>query len=70
MRYLVSAMLGDRDDVGRMPAGMLIPTLGLIVVGLALTVAAGPIFAYSERAAAEILDRGQYIGAVLEGAGR
>ena len=60
----------DRDDVGRMPAGMLIPTLGLIAVGLALTVAAGPIFAYSERAAAEILDRGQYIDAVLGGAGR
>ncbi len=57
----------DRDDVGRMPAGMLIPTFGLIAVGLALTVAAGPIFAYSERAAAEVLDRGQYITAVLGG---
>jgi multicomponent Na+:H+ antiporter subunit D len=46
---------------------MLIPTFGLIAVGLALTVAAGPIFAYSERAAAEVLDRGQYITAVLGG---
>jgi multicomponent Na+:H+ antiporter subunit D len=55
----------DRDDVGRMPAGMLIPTGALIVVGLVLTVAAGPIFAYSERAAAQVLDRGQYISAVL-----
>ena len=57
----------DRDDVGKMPIGMLIPTGALIAVGLALTVAAGPIFAYSERAAAEVLDRGQYISAVLGG---
>lgn len=56
----------DRDDVGRMPVGMLIPTGALIVVGLVLTVAAGPIFAYSERAAAQVLDRGQYIAAVLK----
>ena len=55
----------DRDDVGRMPVGMLLPTGALIAVGLALTVLAGPIFAYSERAAAEVLDRGQYISAVL-----
>ncbi|CDO09415.1 Na+/H+ antiporter subunit D [Mycolicibacterium cosmeticum] len=56
----------DRDDVGRMPVAMLIPTGALIVVGLVLTVAAGPIFAYSERAAAQVLDRGQYISAVLK----
>ena len=56
----------DRDDVGRMPVGMLIPTGALIAVGLALTVFAGPIFAYSERAAAEVIDRHQYISAVLK----
>ena len=55
----------DRDDVGRMPMGMLAPTGALIAVGLALTVFAGPIFGFSERAAAEVLDRGQYITAVL-----
>lgn len=55
----------DRDDVGRMPVGMIAPTMGLIAVGLALTVAAGPIFGYSDRAADEVLDRGQYISAVL-----
>lgn len=55
----------DRDDVGRMPVGMLIPTGALIAVGLTLTVLAGPIFGYSERAADEVLDRGQYISAVL-----
>ena len=46
--------LADRDDVGRMPVGMLVPTGALIAVGLTLTVFAGPIFGYSERAA----DRG------------
>ncbi|QRY53527.1 Na+/H+ antiporter subunit D [Mycolicibacterium septicum] len=60
----------DRDSVGRMPMGMLAPTGVLIAVGLALTVAAGPIFSYSERAAAEVLDRGQYISAVLGGDAR
>jgi multicomponent Na+:H+ antiporter subunit D len=60
----------DRDSVGRMPVGMLAPTGALIAVGLALTVAAGPIFSYSERAAAEVLDRGQYIAAVLGGGPR
>ncbi|GLP77770.1 Na+/H+ antiporter subunit D [Mycobacterium antarcticum] len=55
----------DRGDVGQMPVGMLIPTGALIAVGLALTVFAGPIFAFSERAAAEVLDRGQYVSAVL-----
>ena len=59
--------LADRDDVGRMPIGMLVPTGALIAVGLMLTVLAGPIFAYSGRAADEVLDRGQYITAVLGG---
>ncbi|OMC38253.1 Na+/H+ antiporter subunit D [Mycobacterium sp. GA-1841] len=60
----------DRDSVGRMPVGMLVPTAALIVVGLVLTVAAGPIFGYGERSAAEVLDRGQYISAVLGGSPR
>jgi multicomponent Na+:H+ antiporter subunit D len=55
----------DRDDVGRMPVGMVAPTLALLGVGLALAVAAGPIFGYSERAAAQVLNRNEYITAVL-----
>lgn len=63
---------GDQDDVGRMPTTMIAPTAALIVVGLGLTVLAGPIFAYSERAAGEVLDRSHYISTVLprDGAGR
>ncbi|WP_029110760.1 Na+/H+ antiporter subunit D [Mycobacterium sp. URHD0025] len=60
----------DRDSVGRMPVGMLIPTAALIAVGLMLTIAAGPIFGYAERSAAEVLDRGEYISAVLGGSSR
>ena len=60
--------LADRVDVGRMPVGMLVPTGALIAVGLTLTVLAGPIVAYSDRAAAEVLDRDRYISAVLGGA--
>ena len=57
--------VAERDDVGRMPVAMLAPTGALIAVGLLLSVLAGPIFAYTERAASEVLDRGQYITAVL-----
>jgi multicomponent Na+:H+ antiporter subunit D len=55
----------DRDHVGRMPFGMVAPTGALIIVGLMLTVLAGPIFTYSQRAAAEVIDRDQYIIAVV-----
>jgi multicomponent Na+:H+ antiporter subunit D len=55
----------DRDDVGRMPIGMVVPTVALLGVGLALTLFAGPIFGYAERAAHQVLDRGEYIAAVL-----
>jgi multicomponent Na+:H+ antiporter subunit D len=55
----------ERDDVGRMPIGMVTPTVAMIVVGLTMTVLAGPIFSYADRAAAEVLDRDRYITAVL-----
>ena len=62
-------LLADRTDVGRMPVGMVVPTGALIAVGLTLTVLAGPIVAYTDRAAAEVMDRDRYISAVLsEGA--
>lgn len=54
-----------RDDVGRMPAFMLVPTLALVAVGLALSVFAGPIIGISDRAATDLRDRSNYIEAVL-----
>ena len=55
----------DRLHVGRMPVSMLVPTGALILVGVALTVFAGPIFGYSERAADQVLNRDLYISTVL-----
>ena len=58
--------LVDRDDVGRMPVGMLVPTDALIAVGLSLTVLAGPDLLLQRTAPpTEVLDRRQYISAVL-----
>jgi len=58
-------VFADRDDVGRMPLGMLLPTGALIAVGVCLTVFAGPIIGYSDRAADQVLDRNQYISSVV-----
>ncbi|MDG3010021.1 Na+/H+ antiporter subunit D [Rhodococcus sp. D2-41] len=55
----------DRDDVGRMPAAMLLPTVALVAVGLALTVFAGPMIGYTGRTATDLMDRSIYIDAVL-----
>jgi multicomponent Na+:H+ antiporter subunit D len=62
---VANVAVDDRPDVGRMPVSMLAPTAVLIAVGLALTVFAGPIFGFAERAADQVADRGQYIAAVL-----
>ncbi|HET6625412.1 MAG TPA: Na+/H+ antiporter subunit D [Nocardioidaceae bacterium] len=49
----------------RLPRTMVGATAGLVVVSLALTVVAGPLFGYTGRAADDILDRGTYISSVL-----
>jgi multicomponent Na+:H+ antiporter subunit D len=48
----------------RIPAGMVAPTAALIGVGLALTLLAGPIFGYAQRAAATLTDGHSYREAV------
>jgi multicomponent Na+:H+ antiporter subunit D len=47
------------------PAGMIGPTAALITFGLALTVAGGPLYAYTARAARSLVERTPYIEAVL-----
>ncbi|WP_149205149.1 Na+/H+ antiporter subunit D [Actinotalea subterranea] len=49
----------------RLPRGMIAPTAALVGVGLSLTVLAGPLFSYTERAAATLRDPAQYVNAVL-----
>jgi multicomponent Na+:H+ antiporter subunit D len=48
-----------------MPPAMVGATAGLVGLGLALTVFAGPLFRVSEEAAKDMLDRTPYIAAVL-----
>ena len=43
--------------------GMVAPTAALVAVGLLLTVAAGPLYAYTERAAVSLTERTPYVDA-------
>jgi multicomponent Na+:H+ antiporter subunit D len=49
----------------RLPRTMVGATAGLVAVSLALTIVAGPLFGYTERAAEDIGDRQRYISSVL-----
>jgi multicomponent Na+:H+ antiporter subunit D len=55
----------EAEEAARLPGGMLGATTAVVVVGILLTVAAGPIYAVAESAAATLLDRSIYIDAVL-----
>jgi multicomponent Na+:H+ antiporter subunit D len=48
------------------PALMVAPTLALVACSLVVAVAAGPIYAFSEDAARELIDRSSYIHEVLD----
>lgn len=61
---------GQQPDLSKsikahFPKLMVGPTIGLVALGLFLTVAAGPLVAVSDHAAGQMLDRNQYIHAVL-----
>jgi len=49
----------------RLPGGMVGPTAALVAVGLALTLFAGPLFGYAERAADDMRAQTPYIDAVF-----
>jgi multicomponent Na+:H+ antiporter subunit D len=53
----------------RAPALMVVPTAVLAVLTLAIGLAAGPLYRFSDRAAADLVDPGRYRGAVLQEAG-
>jgi len=50
-----------------LPAAMVVPTAGLVIVGAALTVVAGPLFEITDRAATDMVARTPYIEAVFPG---
>jgi multicomponent Na+:H+ antiporter subunit D len=54
-----------RSSVTLLPRSMVGSTLGLVVLGVALTVFAGPLFNVTDQAAKDMLDRSSYIQAVL-----
>ena len=53
-----------------LPRGMVGSAAALALVGVGLTVVAGPLYAYTERAAHDLRDRTGYIEAVLPAGGR
>ena len=65
---LVSAYQRSKA-AGRRPKplsmGLVLPTVGLVGMGVAFTVFAGPLYDFSDRAAQDMMDRTPYITAVL-----
>ncbi len=58
----------EPPEPGRpLPALMVVPTAALTALGLAVALFAGPLYALSERAAADLLDSTVYVRAVLGG---
>ncbi len=54
----------------RLPRGMVGSAAALVVLGVGLTVVAGPLYGYTERAAGDLRVRGTYVEAVLPDGGR
>jgi multicomponent Na+:H+ antiporter subunit D len=59
----------DDEQQQRLPLGMVVPTLMLVVCSIALTVVAGPLLDFTTRTADELQGRSSYIVAVLGGGG-
>ncbi len=60
-----SATFGGRAiTTGQPPAAMLAPTIGLVTLGLAFTVLAGPLSTLTDRVAGELTARTPYVAAV------
>ncbi len=55
----------EAHEAATLPGGMLGATTAIVAVGLLLTVAAGPIYAFAESAATNLMDRSVYVDAVL-----
>ncbi|NKX55232.1 Na+/H+ antiporter subunit D [Arthrobacter mobilis] len=60
-----SGRFTGKGSVALLPRTMMAPTAGLVLLGVALTVFAGPLFELSDYAAGQMLERTPYIDAVL-----
>ena len=54
------------EEAARLPIGMVGATTAIVAIGLLLTFAAGPIYALTDQAAANLMDRSVYVDAVLD----
>jgi len=54
----------EREEVGKMPLSMLVPTGALIVVSLLMTVFAGPLLSVTDSAAESLMQRSEYLDTV------
>ena len=54
-----------REDAGTMPKPMLATAAVLVLVGVAITVVAGPLYGFAERSAADLVGGQAYVTAVL-----
>lgn len=57
--------IADRDDVGRMPVGMVMPTALLVIASVGVTVLAGPLSNVATEAASNVANVDEYRAAVL-----
>ncbi|WP_110181149.1 Na+/H+ antiporter subunit D [Nocardioides solisilvae] len=55
------------EDTRTLPPSMLVPAAGLVVMSVVLTLVAGPLFAFTDRAAEDLVARTPYLSAVLTG---
>jgi multicomponent Na+:H+ antiporter subunit D len=55
----------DREDPGRMPLSMVLPTAGLLVASLLISFGAGPMFRVTDRTADQLIQRSDYLDKVL-----
>jgi len=53
-----------------LPAAMVAPTAALVLVGVSLSVVAGPLFGVADRAAVDLRERTPYVESVLPGGAR
>jgi multicomponent Na+:H+ antiporter subunit D len=63
-------LLRDGALPERLPLSMVLPTAVLVGVSLVFTLVAGPMFAYTDRTATDLLRRTPYLEAVLDGGQR
>ncbi|MGK8361609.1 Na+/H+ antiporter subunit D [Corynebacterium amycolatum] len=57
--------IAERDDVGRMPLGMVMPTALLVIASVGVTILAGPLSNVATEAASNVANVDEYRAAVL-----